>query len=105
MHASRLNSLVELKSGDLNESEKAELLYRVGGLYHGVNKPERALEYLRQSVAVDPQRATSWSNIAEIAAEVGLYREAISAADQALAIQPDLQGALDVKSMLENLVR
>ncbi len=104
MQANRLKSLAELDRNELTGMKKATLLRRIGNLFRGVNEPERALEYLRQSIDIDPQQAISWLDLAETTAEVGSYREAMNAADRALAIQPGLQGAEDVKKMLAGVL-
>jgi len=105
MQAGRLQTLAALKSDNLNDSEKAALLKKVGDLYRGINQPEQALEYFHQSTAADSSQAESWLSLAETATEVGLYREAISAADKALTLQPSLESAKHIKSMLDMIVK
>ncbi|HUU44960.1 MAG TPA: tetratricopeptide repeat protein, partial [Acidobacteriota bacterium] len=100
----RLESLAELDRVQTDGVERAALLRQVAGHFRAINEPERALEYLRESVAMVPDRALVWLDLAETAAQAGLYGEAVAAADRALMLQPGLHGAAAIKDALGKMV-
>jgi tetratricopeptide (TPR) repeat protein len=88
--ARRLNAVARLRDSQLTDSVRAELLLDVATLLRERNELERALTYAREAVELDPNRGSAWSLIAEIAAQAGLYEEALVAAEQAKTVHPGI---------------
>ena len=104
-HINRLRAMAQLERTDAGSPEKAALLVDVARDFRAVNEPERAVAYLRQSLALDSSREAVWLALAETSAEAGMYAEAIAAADRALSIRPGLEEAETVKATLKDMVR
>jgi len=102
--AIRLRFMDDLLTGQASGTDKARLLWRIGRQFGAVQQPERALVYLRESLSLDPGHAETWQDFAGVAYQVGRYREALEAADRALAIQPDLREATLIKETLSGWV-
>ena len=102
--ARRLSAMARLQTGQLPDSERAALLLEVASLFHEGGELERGLISARESVKLDPGRGSAWSLIAEMAAEAGLYNEALAAAEQAIAVQPGIAIPESFRETLRRLV-
>ncbi len=105
LQAARLKAMAILSGIKTDGSEKASVLRQIAWYYRAINEPELALEYLRESAVMIPDRSDTWLELAETAKDAGMYEEAIGAANQALAIKPGLQAAAAVKKELEGIVK
>jgi tetratricopeptide (TPR) repeat protein len=71
-----------------------ELLQNIGIFFTGTRQYPKALEFLQQTVRLNPRRAVAYSNMAGIYAVYGKWDPAIANARQALEIDPKLGEAL-----------
>jgi protein O-GlcNAc transferase len=90
-----------LQAGRLRESEEAHRkilartprhapsLHNLGLIAFRTNAPEQAVDYLRQSLAIDPSAHTAWQNLALVLGEQRRMDEAIEACRQCLALVPN----------------
>lgn len=90
-----------LQAGRLRDSEQAHRrvlartprhapsLHNLGLIAFRSNAPLEAVDYIRQSLAVDPSAHTAWQNLALVLAEQRRLDEAIEACRQCLALAPN----------------
>ncbi|HEY3296552.1 MAG TPA: fused MFS/spermidine synthase [bacterium] len=102
--AARLRAMSGLAGQTRPSPERAVLLRNVAAYYRSVDEPERALDYLHESLRIVPGEAEAWADLAETATEAGLYREALDAAEKALSMQPTMRRAATVRDALVKVV-
>jgi len=64
------------------------LLNLLGAISGGLNAPERAIGYLRQSIRLDPNQSSSHANLGKALLDAGRVREAIASLRKALSLKP-----------------
>jgi predicted O-linked N-acetylglucosamine transferase (SPINDLY family) len=94
-------AVLHLKGGRLTDSEiahrrvlakvprHAPSLHHLGLIAFKRNARSEAVDYIRQSLAIDPRSHHAWLNLAVILGELRNTREAIDACRQCLALQPE----------------
>ena len=93
--AMRERLLEELGEGEETAAARAELLYTLGGLYYWDRQYDRALEAVRNALALaermDNRRlaAWCWNNLGNVYADLGRYDEAVEAYKKAVELDPD----------------
>jgi len=90
-----------LQAGRLRESEQAHrriltrsprhapTLHNLGLIAFRTSAPEQGVDYVRQSLAIDPSAHTAWQNLALMLGEQRRMDEAIEACRQCLALAPN----------------
>ncbi len=106
-----------LQAGRLRESEEAHRkilarsprhapsLHNLGLIAFRTDAPEQAVDYLRQSLAIDPSAHTAWQNLALMLGEQRRMEEAIEACRQCLALAPNDAKAHAILGNLLHAVR
>ncbi len=101
----RLRAMQALARSAASGLARAELLRRVASYFRVLNEPERAVEYLREAVAIAPNQGEVWLEMAGAAVETGQFNDALAAADKVLAMQPDQPQALAIRAAMQKLVQ
>ncbi len=90
-----LNGAIADYSIVLNEKRDAAIFSDRGAAYLGLNKNEEAIQDFRESIAMDPNTAITWSQMADVYFNKKEYQTAIQHYSAALNIDPNLVVALN----------
>lgn len=84
----------------------ALLRFSLGGEYLKAGQPDKAIEHLRQAVALDPKYSAAWKLLGKALAEAGRTDEAIKAYEdgiRAAETKGDTQAAKEMAVFLKRL--
>lgn len=104
LQVERLEALMRLESGRLEERERSELLARVGERLHTLGYRDEAVGYLERAIEAGAAGAPLWARLARALSDVGRYPEAEEAAERALALDPGLEAAARIREHAGRMV-
>lgn len=94
-HAVQLHKLGQLDQAELvyrnildDEPDHAEVLHLLGVLLHQRGHAQKAIRFIRRAVALMPEAAVFYCNLAEACRAAGEFPEAIANSEKALRLQP-----------------
>src|SRR5690349_383622 len=77
-----------LQSGDLSDSQRADVLNNRGAAYVGKGDYDRAIQDFNQAIRLNPDNDNPYINRASAYANQGKYDQAIEGFDQAIRLDP-----------------
>lgn len=101
VNANRIKALAELNRVSISDDKKVTVLNDLGNIYLQINEPEQAIAFLKQAVALAPKQTFSWLALSKASLKAGMYSEAVTAADKALSLEPNLIEAKLIQDQLK----
>lgn len=86
--------------------DSALLHYGLGGEYLKIGKSDKAIEHLRQAVALDPKYSAAWKLLGKALADAGRADEAIKAYEDGIRVadaKGDKQAVKEMRVFLNRL--
>lgn len=100
-NANRLRALADLSESNLAGCEKAAKLCDVGKAHLALGEPEFSLKFSTEASDLCPSSVQAWMQIALASREIGDYASAVTAARQALVLEPTLDDANEIVASIE----
>lgn len=99
-NAEKAKTLLQRYEDTPNEAIRAMILAELGRWYSDRDAPEKALEYLQQSVKLAPESASAWHSLSSVFSMLGRHDEAVNAQNVSRITQQRCQRLFDVITKL-----